>query len=152
MEQLSLGKNREPNDTSSDQQRDIRVAGRFGYYNNGLEPSICSGYGITSSNNSTKIRKRCNATSGKIRVCNAAYGNNGWLGLASINVDSSGHITKGTAKMNDSYASYWEVPNEKSHVMCQEVGHLFGLGHTSEDGLSQMTCKDYSPIPMILNC
>jgi len=99
---------------------------------------------ITSSNNSTKIRKRCNATSGKIRVCNAAYGNNGWLGLATINVDSSGHITKGTAKMNDSYASYWEDPNEKAHVMCQEVGHLFGLGHTSEDGTIQKTCMDYS--------
>ena len=103
--------------------------------------------GITSSNNSTKTRKRCNASSGKIRVCNASYGNNGWLGLASIYVDSSGHITQGTAKMNDSYTSYWEDPNEKAHVMCQEVGHLFGLGHTSEDGSSQSTCMDYSNDP-----
>jgi hypothetical protein len=28
--------------------------------------------------------------------------------------------------------------------MCQEIGHLFGLGHTSEDGSSQDTCMDYS--------
>jgi hypothetical protein len=27
--------------------------------------------------------------------------------------------------------------------MCQEVGHTFGLGHTSEDGSSQNTCMDY---------
>jgi hypothetical protein len=27
--------------------------------------------------------------------------------------------------------------------MCQEVGHTFGLGHTSTDGSSQNTCMDY---------
>ncbi|MEH6550738.1 MAG: hypothetical protein V7711_05750 [Pseudomonadales bacterium] len=99
---------------------------------------------ITSSDNRSKTRKRCNASSGKIRVCNATYGNNGWLGLASIYIDSNGHITKGTAKMNDSYAYYWADSIQKAHVMCQEVGHLFGLGHTSEDGSSQSTCMDYS--------
>ena len=43
---------------------------------------------------------------GKMKVCNANYGYNGyngWAGLASINVNSNGHITQGTAKMNDSY-------------------------------------------------
>lgn len=29
-------------------------------------------------------------------------------------------------------------------LQCQEVGHTFGLGHTSEDGSSQKTCMDYS--------
>jgi len=82
-----------------------------------------------------------------MRVCNAAYGYNGWLGLASINIDNNGHITQGTAKMNDSYSSYWSDANEKRHVMCQEVGHVFGLGHTSEDGSSQGTCMDYSSSP-----
>lgn len=98
--------------------------------------------------NAQKDRKRCAAVTGKIRVCNAAYGNNGWLGLASINLDSGGHIVKGTAKMNDSYSSYWSSDaNEAPHVMCQEIGHTFGLGHTSEDGSSQGTCMDYSTSP-----
>jgi hypothetical protein len=98
--------------------------------------------------NSSRDRKRCTSVTGAIRVCNAAYGNNGWLGLASINLDSKGHIVKGTAKMNDSYASYYNGDaNEAPHVMCQEVGHTFGLGHTSEDGSSQGTCMDYSTSP-----
>jgi hypothetical protein len=95
--------------------------------------------------NTAQARKRCAAVAGKIRVCNASYGNNGWLGLASINLDSNGHISQGTAKMNDSYTSSWNNnPNEQAHVMCQEVGHTFGLGHTSEDGSTQNTCMDYS--------
>lgn len=88
--------------------------------------------------------KRCKATSGRVEVCNGAYGKNGWLGLATINI-SGVHIVQGTAKMNDSYfaMAYYNNPNEKLHVLCQEVGHTFGLGHTSEDGSSQDTCMDY---------
>ena len=98
--------------------------------------------------NDSRSRKRCTAVSGKIRVCNAAYGQNGWLGLASINLDSNGHISQGTAKMNDSYTSSWTGDaNEAPHVMCQEVGHTFGLDHQSTDGSSQGTCMDYSNSP-----
>jgi hypothetical protein len=81
---------------------------------------------------------------GTTQVCNSRYGNNGWLGLASINI-SGDHITQGTAKMNDTYfntATYNNV-NEREHVMCQEVAHTFGLGHQSEDGSSQNSCMDY---------
>ena len=83
--------------------------------------------------------RQCKPTAGRVEVCNAAYGNNGWLGLAQIWL-SGGHISQGVAKMNDSYFMY---VSEKRHVMCQEVGHTFGLSHTSEDGSSQNTCMDY---------
>lgn len=88
--------------------------------------------------------KRCAMVSGTTQVCNGNYGYNGWLGLASINI-SGPHITQGTAKLNDSYFSSatYNNPSEKLHVMCQEVAHTYGLGHTSEDGSSQNTCMDY---------
>ncbi len=89
--------------------------------------------------------KRCSMTSGTVQVCNGTYGSTGWLGLATINLSGGTHITQGSAKMNDTYfktAAYNNL-NEQRHVMCQEVGHTFGLGHTSEDGSSQNTCMDY---------
>ena len=90
--------------------------------------------------------KRCAMVSGTTQVCNGKYGNNGWLGLASINIKEGTHITQGSAKMNDTYFNTptYNNPNERLHVMCQEVAHTFGLGHTSEDGSSQGTCMDYS--------
>jgi len=89
--------------------------------------------------------RKCRAQAGTVQVCNASYGFNGWLGLASISITGGTHITQGTAKMNDSYfnTATYNNPNERLHVMCQEVGHTFGLGHTSEDGSSQNTCMDY---------
>lgn len=97
----------------------------------------------------TNNPKRCNPTAGRIEVCNAAYGRNGWLGLASINITGGTHITAGTTKLNDTYFTMpqYNTPDERAHVMCQEIGHDFGLGHTSEDGTSQQTCMDYSTDP-----
>ena len=69
--------------------------------------------------------KRCRATSGRVEVCNAKYGSTGWIGLASV-WTSGGRIVQGTAKMND---SYYMTSYTKQQVMCQEVGHTFGLGH-----------------------
>lgn len=89
--------------------------------------------------------KRCSAVTGTTQVCNGTYGNNGWLGLASIYITGGTHITQGTAKMNDTYfqTATYNNPNEKLHVVCQEVAHTFGLDHQSEDGSSQNSCMDY---------
>ncbi len=92
--------------------------------------------------------RRCRAVAGRVEVCSAAYGQNGWLGLASISL-SGGHINSGTVKVNDTYFVMPQYNNaaERAHVMCQEIGHTFGLGHTSEDGSVQNTCMDYSQAP-----
>ena len=89
--------------------------------------------------------KRCSMVAGTTQVCNSTYGNNGWLGLASINITGGVHITQGSAKMNDTYfnSSTYNNINEKRHVMCQEIAHTFGLDHQSTDGSSQNTCMDY---------
>lgn len=89
--------------------------------------------------------KRCSMVSGTTQVCNGTYGNNGWLGLASINITGGVHITQGSAKLNDTYfnTSTYNNPNERKHVMCQEIAHTFGLDHQSTDGSSQNTCMDY---------
>lgn len=90
--------------------------------------------------------RKCSMIAGTTQVCNASYGNNGWLGLASINLASGTlHITQGSAKMNDTYfgTATYNNPNERQHVMCQEVAHTFGLDHQSTDGSSQNSCMDY---------
>lgn len=88
--------------------------------------------------------RKCSMVAGTTQVCNGTYGNNGWLGLASINISGS-HITQGTAKLNDTYfnTATYNNPNEREHVMCQEVAHTFGLDHQSTDGSSQNSCMDY---------
>jgi hypothetical protein len=87
-------------------------------------------------------RRNCSAVAGAVKVCNSTYGANGWLGLAQIWL-SGGHISQGTTKVNDTYFNGNYPITEQRHVMCQEVGHDFGLGHTSENGSSQNTCMDY---------
>ena len=89
--------------------------------------------------------QRCLMSTGTTQVCNSTYGRNGWLGLASINITGSTHITKGSAKLNDTYFNMakYNNTNERLHVMCQEIAHTFGLDHQSTDGSSQNTCMDY---------
>ncbi|HET7700341.1 MAG TPA: hypothetical protein VFM06_05680 [Candidatus Limnocylindria bacterium] len=88
--------------------------------------------------------RKCKPSAGNVQVCNAAYGRNGWLGLAQIWI-SGGHITQGVAKMNDTYFKMDRYNNtsEKLHVVCQEIAHTFGLGHQDESGISLDTCMDY---------
>jgi hypothetical protein len=92
-------------------------------------------------------QKRCPAKSGRVEVCNARYGANGWLGVAQIWI-SGGHIVQGTVKLNDTYldssSSYtYHTPQERLHVICQEVGHTFGLDHQDTSGATFGTCMDY---------
>jgi hypothetical protein len=94
--------------------------------------------------------KRCRPTAGQVEVCNAAYGRNGWLGIASVWA-SGDHITQGTVKLNDSYfkSAPYNTPAWKNLVMCQEVGHTFGLDHQDEDfnNANLGSCMDYTNDP-----
>lgn len=94
--------------------------------------------------------KRCRATTGRVEVCNAAYGFNGWLGVAGISV-SGGHITAAYVKLNDSYfnSATYNTPAWRNMVMCQEIGHAFGLDHQDEtfDNPNLGTCMDYTNDP-----
>ena len=91
--------------------------------------------------------KNCRPTSGRVEVCNASYGNTGWLGVAQIWLTGSVHIVQGTVKNNDYYfgSSTYAYNNtaEMQHVICQEIGHTLGLDHQSTDGSSLNTCMDY---------
>jgi len=91
--------------------------------------------------------KTCRPTSGRVEVCSANYRNSGWLGLAQIWVTGGEHITQGIVKNNDYYfgSSSYQYNNsaEMQHVICQEIGHTFGLDHQSESGASLDTCMDY---------
>ncbi len=97
---------------------------------------------------STRPRS-CRAQTGHIEVCSAAYGSTGWLGVAQIWVGSNLHITKGTAKMNDTYYSLpkYDTPEWRAAVMCQEIGHTFGLDHQDTSGADFHTCMDYANFP-----
>ncbi|MGE5251394.1 MAG: hypothetical protein ACM3QS_14415 [Bacteroidota bacterium] len=91
--------------------------------------------------------KACRPTSGRVEVCSANYGNTGWLGVAQIWITGGVHIVQGTVKNNDYYfgsSSYaYNNTAEMQHVICQEIGHTFGLAHQDESGISLNTCMDY---------
>ena len=94
--------------------------------------------------------KRCSPIAGQILVCNAAYGQRGWLGIASIWL-TNGHISQATTKLNDSYHNYapYNTPAWRALVACQEIGHDFGLDHQDEtfNNVNLGTCMDYTNAP-----
>lgn len=94
--------------------------------------------------------KNCRAVAGTIQVCNSKYGQTGWLGIASISI-SGGHISQGTTKVNDTYfnTAKYNTPSWRALVMCQEIGHDYGLGHQDEDFNTDNTtsCMDYTSVP-----
>lgn len=94
--------------------------------------------------------RKCRPSTSRIEVCDAGYGNNGWLGLASVWI-SGGHIVQSTVKLNDTYfnTATYNTPDWRRSVMCQEVGHTFGLSHQDESGADLDTCMDYSRSPNI---
>jgi hypothetical protein len=96
------------------------------------------------------VRSTCNPVAGTIQVCNYAYGSTGWLGIAQIWL-SSGHISQGTTKLNDTYfaQAQYNTPSWRAAVTCQEIGHDYGLGHQDENFNDDRTtsCMEYTSWP-----
>ncbi len=106
-----------------------------------LDTNIVTGAGI----------RNCGAVAGRVEVCDDSYGFNGWLGVAQIWA-SGDHITQATVKVNDSYfnTSTYNTPAWRNLVMCQEVGHTFGLDHQDENSNNTNlgSCMDYTSNPL----
>ncbi len=94
--------------------------------------------------------KSCRPTLGRVEVCSSKYGMTGWLGVAQMSVNGD-HITSATTKVNDSYfaSGSYNTPAWRNLVMCQEVGHTFGLDHQDVDfnNANLGTCMDYTSDP-----
>lgn len=96
---------------------------------------------------------KCNPILGRVEVCNDTYGNNGWLGIAQIWVyrGKDGHIAQALVKANDTYFNMakYNTSAWRNMVICQEVGHTFGLSHQDEnfDNPNLNTCMDYTSNP-----
>ena len=95
--------------------------------------------------------RNCKPTVGRIEVCNAKYGNNGWLGIAQIWITGGEHITQAVTKVNDTYFNTptYNTADWRQFVMCQEIGHDFGLDHQDEgfNNTNLGSCMDYTNIP-----
>ncbi len=94
--------------------------------------------------------KNCKPVGGRVEVCNRTYGKNGWLGVAQIWISGS-HIVQGTVRVNDTYfnTTAYNTPAWRQFVMCQEIGHTFGLAHQDEKfGNANLgSCMDYTNDP-----
>lgn len=105
---------------------------------------------LTLNEGAGTASKNCRPDTGRIEVCAGSYGNNGWLGVAQIWV-SGDHITKGSTRVNDFYFSMpaYDTDAWRQMVMCQELGHDFGLDHQDEDfdNANLDTCMDYTSDP-----
>lgn len=93
----------------------------------------------------------CEVTPGRVEVCNAEYGTTGWIGIAQLWFMPSGHVTGALAKMNDTYfdQARYDTQAWRRFVMCQEVGHTFGLDHqdVNRTNANLGTCMDYTDDP-----
>ena len=79
-------------------------------------------------------------TTDHVNAYNGYYGSTGWLGIAEIRRYSGCTVYEGRARLNQSYLDNGRYSRtNKEHVACQEVGHLFGLGHNRG---SSTTCMN----------
>lgn len=94
-----------------------------------------------------------------IESFNDDYGDSGWLGIASISATrgKNKHIVAGSSKVNEFYitlAGYtgFDQPVEWQHVLCQEIGHTYGLDHNRNGetgGTPDDSCMNDEQRPLV---
>jgi len=93
----------------------------------------------------------CPPAAGTVEVCNAKYGENGWLGMANVWFDDVGQITQATVTFNDTYFDKpdYSGADWRMYVACHEVGHVLGLNHRDEtfSNPNLGSCLDYTNDP-----
>lgn len=106
---------------------------------------------LTVTDGLTNDPQACKPTLGRVEVCNGLYGEQLWVGIAQIWIDGNDHIVQGTVKNNDSFLQNpkWPQYNNEAarrYVLCQELGHTFGLDHQDENFNNESlgTCMDYT--------
>jgi hypothetical protein len=68
------------------------------------------------------------AGNGNLKEQSGHYGQNGWLGLTQIQVQSC-RIVSATSKLNRTYLDNGYSTDARKRVACHEVGHATGLNH-----------------------
>lgn len=90
----------------------------------------------------------CTQVEGTMKVCNANFGDTGWLGINEILSYEGGFIISSVAKMNEFYLANAKYA-KRLFTMCHEIGHGFGLPHTDENfnNVDLGNCMDYTNRP-----
>ena len=131
--------------TSITSQWNTSVAGSLSDWRKSTELTL-------NAQSSAADPRKCNPIAGQVLVCNYTYGKRGWLGIATVWLQSgTKHITQATTKLNDSYfnSAPYNSPDWRALVACQEIGHDWGLDHqdTTFNNVNLGTCMDYTNAP-----
>lgn len=81
------------------------------------------------------VDPECEPVQGKLKACNANYGQTDWRGINIALADQNNYIQNSISKYNDFFingATMQNNDNQMKYTMCHELGHGWGLAHTDE--------------------